>query len=56
MELRKGKLTGIWFLWPSVIYYAQLGVEIRYLKWYVGMDWGKYHVHILTEESEAGNE
>ena len=39
MEIKKGKYDGVWFLWPSVIHYIKLGMEIRFLKWYIGINW-----------------
>ncbi len=42
MKFRKDKCEGIWFLWPVVIYYTRLGIEVRYLKWFIGVDWSRH--------------
>ena len=39
MKFRKSECAGVWFLWPVIIYYNHLGIEIRYLRWFVGVDW-----------------
>ena len=56
MKFRKGKCSGVWFLWPVVIYYRQLGIEIRYLKWLIGVDWGVHQeiAYIPTEQALKG--
>ena len=41
MRFRKGIYRGIWFLWPVVIYYIDFGIEIRYFRWFVRIDWDK---------------
>ena len=46
MEFRKAKCEGVWFSWPVVVYYNKLGIELRYLKWLIGVNWRKSPVEI----------
>ncbi len=36
----KGSYCGVWFLWPAVIIYPGLGVELRIFKWQIGIHRG----------------
>ena len=52
VKFRKGLCEGVWFLWPVVIYYACLGIEVRFLKWFVGIDWKWRGIDIEEELKE----